>query len=36
MREAMARNLAKLELLIDEEFFLPVKGKLNRTLIDKV
>ena len=36
VRDAMARNLAKMELLISEDFFEPVKGKLNRTLADKV
>ena len=33
----MARNLGKLELLMeDEDFFVPIKGKLSKTLANKM
>ena len=37
VRETMARNIGKMELLMeDEEFFAPIKNKLSKTLASKM
>jgi hypothetical protein len=32
----MAKILGKLELILGEEFFAPIKGKINKNLAQKV
>ena len=36
MRETMAKNLGKMELTLGEDFFSPIKTKLNKTLVSKI
>jgi hypothetical protein len=36
VRETMAKNLGKLELILGEDFFMPIKGKLNKNLASKI
>ena len=36
VRETMAKNLGKMELILGEDFFGPVKGKISKNLANKV
>lgn len=32
----MAKNVAKLELILGEDFFAPIKGKVSKNLMSKI
>ena len=36
VRDAMVRSLAKLELIFGEDFFNPIKGKVNKKIQSKL
>lgn len=36
VRDAMVRTIAKLEMLLDEDFFAPIKGKMSTKIANKL